>query len=73
MSKKFRRLNSSECFSSIHLYFRDHPLLKLKNIILTPHIGSATHQARRQMMENLVESILASLNGLPIPNEVLLK
>ncbi|XP_037661608.1 glyoxylate/hydroxypyruvate reductase B-like [Choloepus didactylus] len=52
---------------------RDHPLLKLKNIILTPHIGSATHQARRQMMENLVKSILASLNGLPIPNEVLLK
>lgn len=52
---------------------RDHPLLKLKNVTLTPHIGSATHQARRQIMENLVESILASLNGLPIPNEVLLK
>ncbi|XP_070309112.1 glyoxylate/hydroxypyruvate reductase B-like isoform X1 [Odocoileus virginianus] len=52
---------------------RDHPLLELKNIILTPHIGSATHQARRQMMENLVESILASFSGLPIPNEVLLK
>ncbi|CAK6447757.1 unnamed protein product [Pipistrellus nathusii] len=52
---------------------RDHPLLKLKNVTLTPHIGSATHQARWQIMENLVESILASLNGLPIPNEVLLK
>ncbi|XP_019571500.2 putative 2-ketogluconate reductase isoform X2 [Rhinolophus sinicus] len=52
---------------------RDHPLLKLKNIILTPHIGSATHQARLQMMENMVESIRASLDGLPIPNEVLLK
>ncbi|XP_005660620.1 uncharacterized protein LOC100157017 isoform X2 [Sus scrofa] len=52
---------------------RDHPLLELKNVTLTPHIGSATHQARRQMMENLVESILASLSGLPIPNEVLLK
>ncbi|XP_023616910.1 uncharacterized protein LOC102427553 isoform X1 [Myotis lucifugus] len=52
---------------------RDHPLLKLKNVTLTPHIGSATHQARWQMMENLIGSILASLNGLPIPNEVLLK
>ncbi|KAK1337553.1 hypothetical protein QTO34_002185 [Cnephaeus nilssonii] len=52
---------------------RDHPLLKLKNVTLTPHIGSATHQARWQIMENLVGSILASLNGLPIPNEVLLK
>ncbi|KAJ8782201.1 hypothetical protein J1605_010393 [Eschrichtius robustus] len=52
---------------------RDHPLLELKNVTLTPHIGSATHQARRQTMENLVESILASLSGLPIPNEVLFK
>ncbi|XP_075388660.1 glyoxylate/hydroxypyruvate reductase B-like [Tenrec ecaudatus] len=52
---------------------RDHPLLKLKNVILTLHIGSATHQSRRQMMENMVESILASLSGLPIPNEVLLE
>ncbi|KAM8783347.1 LOW QUALITY PROTEIN: putative 2-ketogluconate reductase [Rhynchonycteris naso] len=51
---------------------RDHPLLKLKNVTLTPHIGSATHQAR-QIMGNLVESILASLNGLPIPDEVLLE
>ncbi|XP_040841101.1 glyoxylate/hydroxypyruvate reductase B-like [Ochotona curzoniae] len=50
---------------------RDHPLLTLKNIILTPHIGSATHQARRQMMEDLVESMLAALRGLAIPNEVL--
>ncbi|XP_012659771.1 uncharacterized protein LOC100965497 isoform X1 [Otolemur garnettii] len=50
---------------------RDHPLLKLKNVTLTPHIGSATHQARWQMMRDMTESILASLNGLPIPNEVL--
>ncbi|XP_069894893.1 glyoxylate/hydroxypyruvate reductase B-like [Dipodomys merriami] len=52
---------------------REHPLLQLKNVILTPHIGSATHHARRQMMENMVASILAALSDLPIPNEVLLK
>ncbi|KAM6167123.1 LOW QUALITY PROTEIN: putative 2-hydroxyacid dehydrogenase SERP1888 [Erethizon dorsatum] len=50
---------------------RDHPLLKL-NIILTLHIGNSTQQAR-QVMENLVESILASFNGLPTSNEVLLE
>ncbi|XP_044514050.1 probable 2-ketogluconate reductase [Gracilinanus agilis] len=52
---------------------RSHPLLKLKNVILTPHIGSATVQSRRVMMEDMVESLLAALNGLPIPNEVNLK
>lgn len=49
---------------------RDHPLRGLKNVILTPHMGSATQQARRQMMEDLVESVLAALSGLPVPNEV---
>ncbi|XP_010153691.1 PREDICTED: glyoxylate reductase/hydroxypyruvate reductase-like [Eurypyga helias] len=50
---------------------RDHPLLKLKNVTITPHIGSATGKACRLMMENMVESIQAGLTGLPIPNEVL--
>ncbi|XP_054841321.1 glyoxylate reductase/hydroxypyruvate reductase-like isoform X2 [Eublepharis macularius] len=49
---------------------RDHPLLKLKNIIITPHIGSATVKARRLMMISMVESILDGVNGLPVPNEV---
>ncbi|XP_074002356.1 probable 2-ketogluconate reductase [Numenius arquata] len=49
---------------------RDHPLLKLKDVIITPHIGSATKKTRRLMMENMVESIQAGLTGLPIPNEV---
>lgn len=52
---------------------RDHPLLSLDNLILTPHIGSATHQDRWQMMVELVESIQAALSGRPIPNEVLLQ
>nr|XP_056710462.1 glyoxylate/hydroxypyruvate reductase B-like [Euleptes europaea] len=49
---------------------RDHPLLKLKNIIITPHIGSATVKSRRHMMISMVESILDGVNGLPIRNEV---
>lgn len=50
---------------------RDHSLLKTTT--LTPHTGSATHQARWQVMEILVESILAPPNGLLIPKELLLK
>ncbi|XP_044282446.1 probable 2-ketogluconate reductase [Varanus komodoensis] len=49
---------------------RDHILLHLKNVIITPHIGSATSQTRRLMMKNMVESIMACVNGLPVPNEV---
>uniref|UniRef100_A0ABM5GAY2 Probable 2-ketogluconate reductase isoform X1 n=2 Tax=Pogona vitticeps TaxID=103695 RepID=A0ABM5GAY2_9SAUR len=49
---------------------RDHALLHLKNVIITPHIGSATAQARHLMMKNMLESILAAINGLPVPNEL---
>uniref|UniRef100_A0A8D0DI51 Glyoxylate reductase/hydroxypyruvate reductase n=1 Tax=Salvator merianae TaxID=96440 RepID=A0A8D0DI51_SALMN len=49
---------------------RDHALLQLENVIITPHIGSATSKIRRLMMKNMVESILAGVRGLPVPNEV---
>ncbi|XP_010117125.1 PREDICTED: glyoxylate reductase/hydroxypyruvate reductase-like [Chlamydotis macqueenii] len=50
---------------------RDHTLLKLKNVIITPHLGIRTDKAAYMITEEAVENILAALNGLPIPNEVL--
>ncbi|XP_069476813.1 glyoxylate/hydroxypyruvate reductase B-like [Ambystoma mexicanum] len=52
---------------------RNHPLLKMKNVILTPHSGTATHHCRRRMMMKVVDNILAVIHGQPIPNEVFQK
>ncbi|XP_050748595.1 probable 2-ketogluconate reductase [Gymnogyps californianus] len=50
---------------------RDHTLLKLKNVIITPHLGIKTDKATYMIIEEAVENILAALNGLPISSEVL--
>uniref|UniRef100_A0A8C3MIS4 Glyoxylate reductase/hydroxypyruvate reductase n=1 Tax=Geospiza parvula TaxID=87175 RepID=A0A8C3MIS4_GEOPR len=49
---------------------RDHPLLHLNNIIITPHIGTATVHATRMMAEEAIANMLAVLNDQPIPSEV---
>jgi glyoxylate reductase len=49
---------------------RDHPALKLTNVIITPHLGSATVQTRRRMAEMSVENLLAGLAGKPLPFRV---
>jgi glyoxylate reductase len=46
---------------------RGHPLLKLDNVTITPHLGSATEQTRRRMGEMSVENLLAGLSGKPLP------
>lgn len=38
-------------------------LLKMSNTITTPHIGSATHQAREKMGEMAIEAIIEALSG----------
>ena len=46
---------------------RDHPLLRLDNVLITPHLGSATEQTRQRMAEVSVENLLAGLSGKPLP------
>lgn len=47
---------------------QDNPLLHLPNVILTPHIGSATTLTRAQMADLAVENVIAALKGQPMPH-----
>lgn len=45
----------------------DHPILKMKNLVIAPHIASASKETRQRMAIMTVENILAGLNGKPLP------
>lgn len=45
-------------------------LFELDNVILTPHIGSATIDARTKMALAVVDNLRAMVNGEPAPNAV---
>ena len=48
----------------------DDPLWSAPNLLVVPHIGSATWSARERMTEMAVENILAGLAGTPLPYPV---
>jgi glyoxylate reductase len=55
--------------------FADEPrvperLLDLRNVVLAPHIASATAETRAAMTRVLVDNVLAFLRGEPLPNPV---
>jgi glyoxylate reductase len=48
----------------------DHPLLRAPNVLVVPHIGSATGRTRARMAEMAVANIEAGLAGEPLPHPV---
>ncbi len=42
---------------------RNHPFVRMKNVVLTPHIGSSTEETRRKMAEIVIENLILSLSG----------
>ncbi|HTT26823.1 MAG TPA: D-glycerate dehydrogenase [Solirubrobacteraceae bacterium] len=48
----------------------DDPLLSAPNLIVVPHIGSATSAARERMADLAVDNLLAGLEGRPMPHQV---
>ncbi|KAG7275757.1 hypothetical protein CRUP_009860 [Coryphaenoides rupestris] len=48
----------------------DHPLLKLKNCVVLPHIGSATYSTRGVMADLSARNLLGGLQGTDMPSEL---
>ena len=48
----------------------DDPLLTLDNLLICPHVGSATVQTRTRMATMAAENLLAGLKGEPLPYSV---
>jgi glyoxylate reductase len=46
------------------------PLLKLPNVLVVPHIGSATVGTRGRMAAMAVDNLIAGVMGKPLPNAV---
>lgn len=48
----------------------DDPILMAPNLIVTPHLGSATNRTREAMASIAVDNLLAGLEGRPLPHPV---
>jgi glyoxylate reductase len=49
---------------------RDDPIFAAPNLVVSPHIGSATKSAREKMAELAVENLAAALDGQQMPHQV---
>ena len=46
-------------------------LLALPNVVLTPHVGSATHETRTAMGNLMIDNLAAFFANAPLPSEVI--
>jgi glyoxylate reductase len=47
----------------------DHPLLCAPNLVVAPHLGSASHETRAEMADIAVDNLLAGLRGERMPHQ----
>jgi lactate dehydrogenase-like 2-hydroxyacid dehydrogenase len=45
-------------------------LLKMENVVLSPHVASASERAVRKLRETATDIIARSVRGEPLPNVV---
>ncbi|HEY0395642.1 MAG TPA: D-glycerate dehydrogenase [Candidatus Elarobacter sp.] len=50
----------------------DHPLLRHENVLITPHVGSATYETRARMAMLAAENLVGFATGGPLPTPVAL-
>jgi len=66
-----KRLKTGKLIAALDVYGQeplpaDHPLRKLPNTVLTPHLGYCTREVYAQFYGDSVENVLAFLDGKPI-------
>ncbi|CAN9503927.1 unnamed protein product [Ophioblennius macclurei] len=49
---------------------KDHPLLHLPQVLITPHVGTSTYETTGKMVQRAMENAVAAVKGLPVPDEV---
>jgi phosphoglycerate dehydrogenase-like enzyme len=65
------RLKTGKLIAALDVYGQeplpaDHPLRKLPNTVLTPHLGYCTREVYAQFYGDSIENVLAFLDGKPI-------
>jgi glyoxylate reductase len=51
----------------------DHPLLARDDVVIVPHVGSATYETRARMAMLAAENLVAFITGAPLPTPVALQ